>query len=107
VLLGGIFRFEDRLATPVSLLAWDLQNVTPPGVVVHASVAQSVERRPDRAGASLDGATAVPSPFDDLVDIGSLRVRGDGVDRRECSHAQLPRLICSAMESTCRLRQCC
>ena len=42
VLLGGIFRFEDRLATPVELLAWDPQNVNAPGVVVHAQALRNM-----------------------------------------------------------------
>jgi len=42
VLLGGVFRFEDRLATPVNLLAWDAQAVNAPGVVLHAQALRNL-----------------------------------------------------------------
>ena len=42
VLLGGIFRFEDRLPLPVALLQWDPQNRSAPGVVVHAQVLRNL-----------------------------------------------------------------
>jgi class 3 adenylate cyclase len=42
VLLGGIFRFEDRLATPVALLDWDKETRNAPGVVVHAQVLRNL-----------------------------------------------------------------
>ena len=42
VLLGGVFRFEDRLAAPVNLLAWDAQAVNAPGVVLHAQALRNL-----------------------------------------------------------------
>ena len=42
VLLGGVFRFEDRLATPVNLLGWDAQAVNAPGVVLHAQALRNL-----------------------------------------------------------------
>jgi len=42
VFLGGVFRFEDRLAAPVNLLAWDAQAVNAPGVVVHAQALRNL-----------------------------------------------------------------
>jgi len=42
VLLGGVFRFEDRLAAPVNLLAWDEQAVNAPGVVLHAQALRNL-----------------------------------------------------------------
>ena len=42
VLLGGVFRFEDRLAAPVNLLAWDAEAVNAPGVAVHAQVLRNL-----------------------------------------------------------------
>jgi adenylate cyclase len=42
VLLGGVFRFEDRLVAPVNLLAWDADAVSVPGVVLHAQVLRNL-----------------------------------------------------------------
>jgi len=42
VLLGGVFRFEDRLAAPVNLLGWDAQAVNAPGVVLHAQALRNL-----------------------------------------------------------------
>ena len=42
VLLGGVFRFEDRLVAPVNLLAWDAEAVSAPGVVLHAQVLRNL-----------------------------------------------------------------
>ena len=42
VLLGGVFRFEDRLVAPVNLLAWDADAVSAPGVVLHAQVLRNL-----------------------------------------------------------------
>jgi class 3 adenylate cyclase len=42
VLLGGVFRFEDRLAAPVNLVAWDAEAVNAPGVVLHAQVLRNL-----------------------------------------------------------------
>jgi len=42
VLVGSVFRFEDRLAAPVNLLAWDAQAVNAPGVVLHAQVLRNL-----------------------------------------------------------------
>jgi class 3 adenylate cyclase len=52
VLLGGIFRFEDRLATPVALLDWDQEARSAPGVVVHAQVLRNL----------LNGGLILPAP---------------------------------------------
>ena len=38
VLLGSVFKFEDRLAVPVNLAAWDSQADNMPGVLMHAQV---------------------------------------------------------------------
>jgi len=42
VLLGGVFRFEDRLRAPVNLVAWDAEAVDAPGVVLHAQVLRNL-----------------------------------------------------------------
>jgi class 3 adenylate cyclase len=42
VLLGGVFRFEDRLAVPVSLQAWEAPESNAPGVVVHAQALRNL-----------------------------------------------------------------
>lgn len=42
VLLGAVFRFEDRHPVPVSLTAWDKDAPTAPGVVVHAQVLRNL-----------------------------------------------------------------
>jgi class 3 adenylate cyclase/CHASE2 domain-containing sensor protein len=42
VLLGGVFRFEDRLAVPVNLAAWDTQSANMPGVLLHAQVLRNL-----------------------------------------------------------------
>ena len=42
ILLGGVFRFEDRLAIPVNLLTWEAQAVNAPGVVVHAQALRNL-----------------------------------------------------------------
>jgi class 3 adenylate cyclase len=42
ILLGGVFRFEDRLVAPVNLLAWDAQAVNAPGVVLHAQALRNL-----------------------------------------------------------------
>ncbi len=88
VLLGGIFRFEDRLATPVALLDWDKETRNAPGVVVHAQVLRNLLNGGlDRTGARVARACAVPADGDDMVDSGPLRVRrrhaarGRGRDR--------------------------
>jgi adenylate cyclase len=52
VLLGGVFRFEDRLAAPVNLLAWDAEAGDAPGVVLHAQVLRNL----------LNGGLIVPVP---------------------------------------------
>ncbi len=36
ILLGGVFKFEDRLATPVNLAEWESKTDNIPGVLVHA-----------------------------------------------------------------------
>jgi adenylate cyclase len=52
VLVGGVFRFEDRLAAPVNLQAWDADAVNAPGVVVHAQVLRNL----------LNGGLVTPVP---------------------------------------------
>jgi class 3 adenylate cyclase len=52
ILLGGVFRFEDRLVAPVNLLAWDAQAVNAPGVVLHAQVLRNL----------LNGGLIAPAP---------------------------------------------
>src|SRR4029453_7387132 len=42
VLLGSIFRFEDRLSVPVQLTAWDKTASDTPAVVVHAQVLRNL-----------------------------------------------------------------
>ena len=42
VLLGGVFRFEDRILAPVNLLAWEAEAVDAPGVVLHAQVLRNL-----------------------------------------------------------------
>jgi adenylate cyclase len=42
VLLGGVFRFEDRLVAPVNLVAWDAEAVNAPGVVLHAQALRNL-----------------------------------------------------------------
>ena len=42
VLLGSVLRFEDRLAAPVNLAAWDPGAVTTPGVLVHAQALRNL-----------------------------------------------------------------
>ncbi len=42
ILLGAVFRFEDRLAAPVNLLAWDVQAESMPGVVIHAQALRNL-----------------------------------------------------------------
>ena len=51
VLVGGVFRFEDRLAAPVNLVAWDAQAVNAAGRgAARAGAAQPAQRGIDRAG---------------------------------------------------------
>lgn len=42
VLLGGVFRFEDRILAPANLLAWEAEAVDAPGVVLHAQVLRNL-----------------------------------------------------------------
>ncbi|MDB5902542.1 MAG: adenylate/guanylate cyclase with Chase sensor [Betaproteobacteria bacterium] len=42
VLLGAVFKFEDRLGAPVKLAAWDQDSVTVPGVVLHAQALRNL-----------------------------------------------------------------
>jgi len=42
VLLGGVFRFEDRHRAPVNLLAWDPEAANVPGVVLHAQALRNL-----------------------------------------------------------------
>jgi class 3 adenylate cyclase len=42
ILLGGVFKFEDRLAAPVNLVGWDAQAVNAPGVVLHGQVLRNL-----------------------------------------------------------------
>ncbi|MBP8297533.1 MAG: adenylate/guanylate cyclase domain-containing protein, partial [Burkholderiales bacterium] len=42
VLLGGVFRFEDRIPAPVNLLAWEAEAADAPGVVLHAQVLRNL-----------------------------------------------------------------
>jgi len=42
ILLGGVFRFEDRLAVPVNLQAWEAPNSNAPGVVLHAQALRNL-----------------------------------------------------------------
>src|SRR5262249_50954364 len=42
VLLGSVFKFEDRLAAPVNLVGWDAQAVSAPGVVLHGQVLRNL-----------------------------------------------------------------
>jgi adenylate cyclase len=42
VLLGGVFKFEDRLGVPVKLARWDQDSVTVPGVVLHAQAVRNM-----------------------------------------------------------------
>ena len=52
VLLGGVFRFEDRLVAPVNLVAWEPEAVNAPGVVLHAQILRNL----------LNGGLIVPVP---------------------------------------------
>ncbi|OGA33796.1 MAG: hypothetical protein A3F75_09220 [Betaproteobacteria bacterium RIFCSPLOWO2_12_FULL_64_23] len=42
ILLGGVFRFEDRIAVPVNLAAWDPQAVNMPGLLLHAQALRNL-----------------------------------------------------------------
>jgi class 3 adenylate cyclase/CHASE2 domain-containing sensor protein len=42
ILLGGVFKFEDRLAAPVNLVGWDPRAVNAPGVVLHGQVLRNL-----------------------------------------------------------------
>ncbi len=42
ILLGGTFRFEDRLAAPVNLVAWDPDAINVPGVLLHAQALRNL-----------------------------------------------------------------
>lgn len=42
ILLGGVFRFEDRLVAPVNLLGWDALAVNAPGVVLHGQALRNL-----------------------------------------------------------------
>jgi class 3 adenylate cyclase/CHASE2 domain-containing sensor protein len=42
VLVGGTFRFEDRLAAPVNLAAWEPDATNVPGVLLHAQVLRNL-----------------------------------------------------------------
>jgi len=42
VLLGGVFKFEDRLRASANLLAWDPEAANAPGVVLHAQVLRNL-----------------------------------------------------------------
>jgi adenylate cyclase len=54
VLLGGVFRFEDRLAAPVNLASWDSGASDNPAVLLHAQVLRNL----------LDGGLIAPiSPW--------------------------------------------
>jgi adenylate cyclase len=42
VVIGSVLPYVDRVAQPVSLLAWEYPNTAPPAVVVHAQLLRSV-----------------------------------------------------------------
>ena len=42
VMLGSTFRFEDRLAAPVNLTAWDRDAINAPGVLLHAQALRNL-----------------------------------------------------------------
>lgn len=42
ILLGGVFRFEDRLPAPVNLAAWDAQAADMPAVLLHAQALRNL-----------------------------------------------------------------
>lgn len=42
ILLGSVLRFEDRLAVPVNLAAWDSREASMPGVLLHAQVLRNL-----------------------------------------------------------------
>jgi CHASE2 domain-containing sensor protein len=42
ILLGGVFGFEDRLAVPVNLQAWEAPNSNAPGVLLHAQALRNL-----------------------------------------------------------------
>jgi class 3 adenylate cyclase len=42
VLLGSVLKFEDRLAAPVNLVAWDPQAANAPGVLLHAQALRNL-----------------------------------------------------------------
>lgn len=42
VLLGSVLKFEDGLVAPVNLAAWDREEVSVPGVVLHAQVLRNM-----------------------------------------------------------------
>jgi adenylate cyclase len=42
ILLGSVFKFEDRLAAPVNLTGWDTEAVNAPGVVLHGQVLRNL-----------------------------------------------------------------
>jgi adenylate cyclase len=42
ILLGGVFRFEDRLVVPVNLAAWDSQAASMPAVLLHAQALRNL-----------------------------------------------------------------
>ena len=42
ILLGGVFKFEDRLAVPANLAAWDSQADNMPGVLMHAQALRNL-----------------------------------------------------------------
>jgi adenylate cyclase len=71
VLLGGVFRFEDRLRAPVALLESDPEATALPGVVLHAQVLRNLLNEGTVASAP---AWAVPALA--LVAAGSFWVAG-------------------------------
>jgi adenylate cyclase len=42
VLIGPLFQFEDRIAQPLSLAAWEKQRADAPGLVLHAQALRSI-----------------------------------------------------------------
>jgi adenylate cyclase len=55
VVIGSVLPYVDRVAQPVSLLAWEYPNTAPPAVVIHAQLLRSI------LGAGL--IRAVPEPL--------------------------------------------
>jgi adenylate cyclase len=44
IVIGSVLPYVDRVAQPVSLLAWEYPNTAPPAVVIHAQLLRSVLR---------------------------------------------------------------